>query len=349
MAQFSSHGMNIAGISVAVPEPWENNTDSPFLEEAERSTFIKTTGIEKRHIARTGQITSDLMIASADQIIDALKWNKSEIDLVVCISQSPDYLLPSTSIIIQDKLGLSKSAAAFDITLGCSGYVYGLSVINSMMATGGFRKALLLAGDISSHSLNKKDKSTWPLFGDAATATALEYDPSVRASYRLHSDGSGYEAIIVPDGGMRNPISADTYVEQQYEAGVVRHRRNLWLKGFDIFNFSVREVPKDITALLDFANVASDDVDHFVFHQANFLMNETIRKKLKIPAEKVPYSLKEFGNTSSATIPVTIVSQLRDRLNVPRKLVLSGFGVGLSWASCVIDTRNIVCPEVLYI
>jgi 3-oxoacyl-[acyl-carrier-protein] synthase-3 len=349
MAFFTVTGMRIRGIAAAVPSNRERNLDYTPVTEAERNMLIKTTGIETRHVAHPGTATSDLCFSAAEKLIAELGWNKEEIALLIFVSQSPDHFLPATSIILQDRLSLPKATAAFDINLGCSGFVYGLSVAASMVATGGFRKALLLSGDISTHGITPKDKSTWPLFGDAGTATALEYDPSSTSFFNLQSDGSGHQAIIIPDGGLRHPISDKTYIEEEAEKGVVRHRRNLWLNGLDVFNFSVREAPPNITALFQQAGISPEQPDYFVFHQANKLMNETIRKKLRVPPEKVPYSLPEFGNTSSASIPLTIASQLREQALSPKKWLLSGFGVGLSWASCYTETEKITCPEIIEI
>ncbi len=349
MALFSVNGMRIRGIAAAVPSATEENSRYEHVTEAERSMLIKTTGIATRHVAPPGIATSDLCFAAAEKLIAELGWKKDDISLLVFVSQSPDHFLPATSVILQDRLGLPKTTAAFDINLGCSGYVYGLSVVASLVATGGFRRALLLAGDISTHGITPADKSTWPLFGDAGTATAVEYDAGAKTFFNLQSDGSGHEAIIIPDGGLRNPVSEKTYVNEEPEKGITRHRRNLWLNGLDVFNFSVREAPPNITALLEFAGMPADSIDQFVFHQANRLMNETIRKKLKIPAEKVPYSLADYGNTSSASIPLTIAARLREESKLPKKWLLSGFGVGLSWASAILETEAIVCPDVIEI
>lgn len=349
MALFAATGMRINGIAAAVPEGKEDNRNYDRISEAERNLLIKTTGIATRHVAQPGITTGDLCQAAAEKLIAELKWDKSEIDLVVFVSQSPDHFLPATSILLQHKLGLPKTTAAFDISLGCSGFVYGLSVISGMMATGGFRKALLLAGDISSHAMTPDDKSTWPLFGDAGTATAISRDANAKVFFNLQSDGGGADAIIIPDGGLRTPINDKTYITEEVEKGVVRHRRNLWLNGLDVFNFSVREAPPNIKTLIEFAGINAEEVDHFVFHQANLLMNETIRKKLKVPGEKVPYSLPEFGNTSSASIPLTIVANLKEQARAPKKWIFSGFGVGLSWASCYLETETMVCPDVVYI
>ncbi|GAB4134543.1 MAG: ketoacyl-ACP synthase III [Bacteroidia bacterium] len=348
MAIFSTSGARIAGIAAAVPSTAIHNSDYDLISESERKLLIKTTGIASRHITDSGLTTADLCFEAAESIIKNLNWSKDEIDLVVLVTQSPDHFLPASAIILQDRLGLRKTTAAFDISLGCSGFVYGLSVVSSMMSTGGFRKALLLAGDISSAGVNTKDKSTYPLFGDAGTATAIEYYGDYHITFNLQSDGSGKDAIIIPDGGLRHPIDEKTFIEEQPESGIIRHRRNLWLNGLDVFNFSVTEAPRNIKALMEHLSIGEKDVDYFVMHQANKLMNETIRKKLKFPEEKTPYTLEQFGNTSSASIPLTIAAACKEN-NLHRKWLLAAFGVGLSWGSCYLETEGLICPPVQYI
>ncbi|MCB0371014.1 MAG: ketoacyl-ACP synthase III [Flavobacteriales bacterium] len=349
MALFKVDNVKVVGMGATVPKYEESNWDYDLLTEKEQDLLVKTTGIEKRRIAQSGTTTSDLCYHSAKNLLSKLEWNSNEIELLIFVSQSPDYYLPATSIILQDRLGLPKTAIAFDINLGCSGFVYGLSVISTLISTARIKKALLFSGDVSSFSINKNDKSTFPLFGDAGTVTALEFDSSANPLYfNLQSDGSGYEAIIIPDGGLRNPTNDESYIEHQIEKGIKRSRRNLKLEGMDIFNFSLREVAPNINNLLEYANEDKSDFDYFVMHQANKLMNESIRKKLKIEKDKVPYSLAKFGNTSSASIPLTIVSELKNNLSKGKhKLILSGFGVGLSWASVLLDTNNLICTEVL--
>jgi len=349
MSLFRVKGSEIKGVAAAVPETVVCNRDYEYISEADRQLLIKTTGIENRHIAFNGETTGDLCFAAANRLIDELNWERSQIDLVIFVSQSPDHFLPATAIILQDRLGLSKTTAAFDIMLGCSGFVYGLSVAASMMSTGGFRRALLLAGDVSSAGVNIKDKSTYPLFGDCGTATALEYNRDYEMCFNLQSDGSGKDSIIIPHGGLRHPITEDSFVEKEYEPGVIRHHRDLWLNGMDVFTFSVREAPLNATALLDYCGVSVADIDLFVMHQANLLMNETIRKKLKIDSSKVPYTLKNFGNTSSASIPLTLVEHFRQSEIQNKRVLLSSFGVGLSWGSCYLETGNWIVPETVKI
>lgn len=354
MAIFSVPNVCIKGISACVPANSESNWDYTPISLKERELLIKTTGIACRRVATKEQCTSDMCMAAAERLMAELNWAKDSIDILIFVSQSQDYFLPATGIILQDRLGLPKNCLSFDIMLGCSGYVYGLSVMAGLLQNGHLKRGLLLVGDKSTFSLTPKDKSTYPLFGDAGTATAMAYDDDDKRgnasvmSFNLQSDGSGKEAIIIPDGATRSPINENTYIEQEIEPGVVRHRRNLWLDGMAVFNFTLREVTPNINELLQYLGRSTLDYDYFVFHQANKLMNESIRKKLKLPPEKVPYTLPKYGNTSSASIPLTIVSELSEQLSVgSHHLLLSAFGVGLSWGSASLDVHNLVCPPLI--
>lgn len=351
MACFSIKTIRMAGISACVPLKTESNFNYDRVSESEKELLIKTTGIENRRIAEPGVTASDLCYQAADKLIKELGWNRNEIGLLVFISQSPDHFLPCTAIILQDKLKLPKTCLAFDSTLGCSGFTYGLGIVASLMKTAGIKKSLLLTGDVATSSLSKNDKSTYPLFGDAGCAAALEIAENNEWYCNMFSDGSGYEAIIIPDGGLRHPINDKTYEMVEVEKGITRNRRHLWLKGLDIFSFSVKEVPLSVTELLAHYQLSVNDIDFFLMHQANLLMNETIRKKLKIDPSKVPYSLKKFGNTSSASIPLTMVTELKETLSKPdsKKLLLSGFGAGLSWSNVILNTENMVIPDLIEI
>jgi len=349
MAIFEVNNVKIAGLSAIVPANELFNRDYDYISESERELLIKTTGIVSRRVVKGGETVLDLSFEAAEKLIAKLNWEKSEIELLILVTQSPDYIIPATSIILQEKLGLGKNCMAFDVNLGCSGYVYGLSVAASMISSGRIKKGLLVVGDVSSKGINIKDKSSAPLFSDAAAITALEFHESAEPiKFCLQSDGKGYEAIMIPDGGIRNPINENTLVEQEIEKGIIRNRRQLILNGLDIFNFSLREVAPNIETLLQHFSIDKDSVDYWVFHQANFLMNEMVRKKIKLPAEKVPYSLQKYGNTSSATIPITIVNNLADQIESgPKKLVLSGFGVGLSWGSCLLTLNKTVILPII--
>ena len=342
--------IRIKAIAACVPKNEESNYDYDLLTEAEQKLLVKTTGIEKRRVASDTLCTSDMCLESAEKIIEDLNINREEIDVLILVSQTIDYFLPATSIILQDRLKLSKNTVAFDMVLGCSGYVYGLSVISSLMSSGNLKKGLLLVGDKSTFSLSKEDKSTYPLFGDVGTATYLEYDETATPiDFNLQSDGSGYKAIMIPDGGTRSPWTKETDKVVELEKGVKRTKRNLWLDGIEVFNFSLREAAPNVKLLLEYNKTNIDDYDYYLFHQANKLMNESIRKKLKIEPGKVPYSLKNFGNTSSGSIPLTIVTELQEKMDKPTNLVLSAFGVGLSWGSAAIKNAQIKCLPLIEI
>jgi 3-oxoacyl-[acyl-carrier-protein] synthase III len=209
----------------------------------------------------------------------------------------------------------------------------------------------LLVGDTLSKTINPKDKANYLLFGDAGTASVIEKDKKSNKSYfSLNSDGSGYEAIIIRGGAFRNPCSEEILKNVIYEDGSIRSAVNLSMNGPDVFNFTIREVTKSIMDLLKFAKLTVNDTDYLVYHQANKFINDFLAKKLKYRKDRVPYSLEKFGNTASATIPITIVTELRNELTSgSKKLILSGFGVGLSWANAILDIENCHISELLEI
>lgn len=339
------------GIAAAVPKNSESNLNYGLISEKERQLLIKTTGVENRRIASVGMTTADLCFEAADKLVNKLNWKREDIGLLVFVSQSSDYYLPATAIILQDRLKLPTSCMGFDVGLGCSGFVYGLSVVAGLMKSTGIKKALLLAGDVSSIICSKEDKSTYPLFGDAGTATALELTNEAAAlNFNLNSDGSGHKAIIVPDGGSRNLINTNSLIKKNISEGITKCALNLSLSGIEIFNFSLSKVPPLIHDFLNENKTSINDYDYFVFHQANLLINESIRKKLNLTIDKVPYSIRNFGNTSSASIPLTIVSELNNEIQTrPLSFACVGFGVGLSWGVVSFKTNKIITLPVLEI
>jgi 3-oxoacyl-[acyl-carrier-protein] synthase-3 len=211
------------------------------------------------------------------------------------------------------------------------------------------KKGLLLAGDTSTVTKSPKDKSTYPLFGDAGTATAVELDPNAEPIlFHFGTDGRGHEAIMIPDGGFRNLVNEKSFVYEEVEPGIIRNRLQSILNGPAVFTFGISKAPKSVNTILEHFGISKENIDYFIFHQANLFMNEKIRLKLKIEAEKVPYSLREFGNTSSASVPLTIVIQKKSKLN-NKKLLACAFGVGLSWASVIFNTNDLKCPDLIEI
>ena len=351
MAIVHCNNVAIKGIAACVPEHIEDNKTLSLLggsDEAER--FNGTTGVEFGHTVNgTGLCTSDLCFEAADRLLKELEWGSDEVDCLIFVSQTPDYILPATSCILQHRLGLSTDCFAIDISLGCSGWVYGLSTIASLMASGTMKKGLLLTGDTTTVTKSPRDKSTYPLFGDAGTATALEYtEGSGSIMFHMGTDGKGFDSIMIPDGGFRNFYNEHSLQIEEVEPGIYRNRLQSILNGPAVFTFGITKAPRSVNTLLEHFQLSKDDIDYFVFHQANLMMNEKIRSKLKIDPSKVPYSLREYGNTSSASIPLTIVAELAPVLKTGNHRILaSAFGVGLSWASVVFDTTNLVCPDVI--
>lgn len=352
MAYLTIKNVVIRGFSACVPKTIEENINSPIFKTTEEATkFISSTGVERRRIASNDTTTSDLCIKAAERLIENLHWNKSEIDCIIFVTQTPDYILPATSCIIQNKLQLSKECYALDISLGCSGWVYGLSVIANLLSTGMMKKGLLLVGDTALKSTSPMDKSAWPLFGDAGTATAIEFeDDQKEINFHFACDGSGFDAIIIPEGGFRKMFSKNSLQYEQFEEGISRNKLQTILNGMDVFSFGISKAPESIKKMTDKFQIDLEKIDLFTFHQANLFMNEKICKKLKLPSEKVLYSLKDFGNTSSATIPLTLITQAKKELETKHlKHIACGFGVGLSWGSVYFETDKIVVPELLEI
>lgn len=335
-------GIEILGISACVPKNSSNNYvlgKDIITDESQLSKTIETIGIENKRIVNSTTCASDLCLIAAEKLITNLMLNKQDIDVVIFVSQTGDYILPATACIIQNKLGLSKKTLAFDINMGCSGYIYGLSVAYALASNNNINKVLLLVGDTSTKVCSKKNKSTVFLFGDAGTATVIQKTSEDKISYiNLFTDGSGFEALNIKDGGFRNQTtekSLENFIDVDNNE---RNALQLYMNGGEIFNFTLREVPKSINELLFANDLTLEEIDFFVFHQANKFMIDFLAKKIKIPQDKFLTSLKDFGNTSSASIPLTLV--VNKSSNNYKKTLMSGFGVGLSWGNCITDLSN---------
>lgn len=351
MARQCIKNVRISGVSAAVPSRVVETRDSQAFEnEEEANKFIENVGVESCHkFADNSVCCSDLCQKAAEKLLAQGVFAKDEIDMLIYVSQSQDYILPATSCVLHGKLGLSASCLTFDISLGCSGWVYGLSVAAGMMQNGGFRKCLLLAGD--TQLVAKGNDKAKPLFGDAGTATVLEYDESAAEMYlETYTDGTGYEAIIKRSGARREPFDEHSLDIITDRWGNVHRPIDTEMDGAAVFVFGITKVPKAVKSMLQWMGKTVPEVDYFLFHQANLMMNEQIRKKLKIAPEQCPYSLRHFGNNSSASIPLTIVTQIRDAVQAEEKeIVACGFGVGLSWGTLGVRLRKPVIPELVEI
>ena len=354
MAFLEINHIAIKGVAAAVPERKEYNKDFSKLSEEQLEQYIKTVGVEERHCAiHDGSLcTSDLCYTAADKLLDDLNWNREEIGLLIFVSHTQDYKLPSTACILQNRLGLSKETMAFDVPLGCSGFVYGLGIAGNIVSQGFIRKALLLVGNTQSVYASPEDKSTALLFGDAGSAIALEYDESQTESMKFHyqTDGAGYEDLIVPDGGCRHPFNEHSMEMEEFDEGIRRTRLHEKMDGGAVFTFAFFNVPKSLKALMNQYDIDTDSIDYLLVHQANRFMCDGIRKKMKFDEAKVPYNLDRFGNTSGTSIPLLMVTELQQQLQQKSLRHLScGFGVGLSLGSAFFTTSQIVVPDLIEI
>ncbi|CAD2246435.1 MULTISPECIES: ketoacyl-ACP synthase III [Xanthomonas] len=338
------HNVRFAGMATCVPKRVVSNlTDCRPQIRSERERLVRNIGIETRRMASDWQCFSDLAFDATEVLLERLQWKREEIDALIVVTQSPDYPIPATAIILQDRLGLSHATVAFDVNLGCSAYPFGINLLGSMIAAGGVKKGLLLVGD---RSANLED----PIFSDSGTATALEFSADAPPMYfDLNSDGSGYKAIILPVGGQREPVAIQHLLPYRENEKDRWHRAtDLQLDGTAVLSFSTQRVPPAVEKLIAYAGVSKDDIDYFVFHQANRMINETIRKKLGLAIEKVPSTLRDFGNTSGASLPLTMTARINKELESgPKRVLLSGFGIGLSWGTCLVDIEGAVFPALI--
>lgn len=305
--------------------------------EAEIKSIIKTTGIERVRIADANMTSSDMCFISAEHLFEQENFDRSAIDGLVFVSQTPDWILPATSISLQDRLGLSKNTVCIDIHYGCSGFIYGLFQAASWIACGACENVLVLAGDTTSKMINEKDKSLRMVFGDCGTATIVCKGEN-RMGFNIQSDGSGSDKLIVPAGGFRLPVSEETSILEWDTDNNGRTKNDLFMDGMAIFNFAVNEVHKNINLLINEMGWNKEDVGFYGLHQANDFMVKYVRKMLRVDKNLVPMNIKNYGNTGPATIPLLLSDICSEEHPFTlSKSVLSGFGVGLSWGSVATD------------
>ena len=350
MAFLKVENVAIRGISACVPPSVEENKDIPFYAPGEAEKIIASTGIERRHIAGPDICVSDLCYSAAERLIEALGWEKDSIDLLALCTQNPDYRNQPTSFLVHERLGLKESVMCLDFFHGCPGWVMSLSSISSMLSASGIKRALLLVGDTVSKDQNRASHESRPLFGDCCTATALEFEKGAPAMFFNNGTMSdGGKALILTQGGYRHPYTHETLdIELARRAGTLSEGQADDMDGMDVFSFAITKVPKAMKKLCAEYEINLEEVDHLVLHQANKLIIDAIAKRMKMPNEKVPLGLREYGNTTSASIPLTIVSACSEEYrNGHQKSLVCGFGTGLSWGSAYFETNHIVVPEVI--
>lgn len=342
MSFFTFDNVSITGVSTAVPKTVRHSMDfaAEYGEESIQK-YIEMTGIKQVRVSEKHQTVSDLGFVAAEDIIKQKKINKEDIGLLIFGSHSVDYRRPATACVLHERLGLSKNCAALDVGLGCSAFVYTVQTAASMMRCSDITKALVIVGETVSKYANPKDRSVSMLFGDAGCAVLLEKKKS-QMSGSLYTDGAGFKAIIAPAGGFRNLDATNT--EFDFPDGIKRNLYNVWMNGTDVFTFTISDIPKAIKEYMEKSGSTIESYDYFIMHQANQFIHKQLAKKLKIPTEKIPLSLDRYGNTSAASIPLTLCDAFgNEKENRHITFLSCGFGVGLSWGvlASEIDTENI--------
>ena len=351
MSQLTINKVRIAGMSACVPSTVEDNRTLPiYHDENEALKVITSTGIERHHKVDDDTTASDLTVKAVEALLAKMEWTAQDVDCFAYVCTSRDYIAPQTACILQDRLGLRNDCCVFDLPFGCSGWVYGMSIVASLMSHGTLKRAILVAAETNTRNRNPRDTAVRPLFGDAATATALEYDPE-RArpmNFMYGVDGSGFDAVWAPYGGIRNPVTPDALEEKEVSPGVFRRGIDMIVNGMDVFGFAIKQPPKSLKELIETFNIDVETVDLLLLHQANKFIDEKIRKAVKMPPDKTPYCLEEYGNVTSASIPLTMVTRCKDALSGGEKhCVACGFGVGLAWASMEFYAGDVKMVDVI--
>ncbi len=328
MAKGTLSALKISGIAAALPDNKIDTADrrERFGKETVEK-LIETTGVKTTYRLLPNQTVSDLCFAAAENVIKGLGWEKESIDILVFVSHAPDYDRPATACVLQGRLGLSTDCLAFDVSLGCSGFVYGLSTIGAFMQQPNIRRGLLLTGDMSSRAVNP-DTTNNLLFGDCGCAVALEYDETAEdISFELKTDGTRFRDLLAPGGGYRHREREDKFV---------------YMNGNNVFSFSITDVVKTIKGFMADNEVNPEDIDLLVLHQANAMIMKAIAKKCKVPQEKLPLAIYDYGNTVSSSIPLAIADafEKQELREGQLKILASGFGLGLSWGVICFDLNS---------
>jgi 3-oxoacyl-[acyl-carrier-protein] synthase-3 len=331
MSRSTIEGFRIAGVSTCLPAQVADNLDptSGFDPEEVRKVVAMAGVRQRRVVAASGVTAADLSFEAAEHLLQRLGWARESITGLLFVTQSPDYFLPSTSCMLHQWLGLSDQCAAFDIGLGCSGYPYGLYLASTMLRGGGHQRILMLHGETPSLFVDPTDHATTLLFSDSGSATALERHEDGRGHFCLQTDGSGHAGLIIRGGAFRDRHPADP--------------RDLALRmdGAAVFNFTIKRVPPLVVDALALSGCDTSDIDAFVFHQSNRFMIKHLMKKCGLPEERVPMTLEDCGNCGGPSVAVAMTRRLPAERSRPLKLMLLGYGVGLSWGAAVIDLDTI--------
>ena len=344
MSQISFEGIGIKAISACVPPRIVKTSEqTKYFSEEQLSGFIATTGIDERRITDDGVTASDLCKQAAETLLEELGGAefKEKISCLLFVSQTPDYRMPNTACILQDKLGLSNKIFSLDINQACSGFVWGLMTAYTL-CNSGFDNILLLVGDTPSKFLSPNDTSTSLMFGDAGTAILINKDAAYGKSFfSFNTDGSYRDVVYIPKGGFRNMSSPDGFIYEKDADGNEKNKEQIHMDGLEVFSTSINVMTKDIKNLLTFAEMSINDIDTVVLHQANRFMNKKISKKLEIDPTKEIVSIHKFGNTSCTSIPLNMAFN-KGRFGESDRLLFEAIGASFTWGSAIVNLSKLI-------
>ena len=352
MARWEIKNVNIAGVAMAVPERMVKTADIDLFTPEEAELFDNTVGIKSRHIAPDTMCASDLCQAAGEKLLKELGWEKDSIDALIFESVTGDYRTPPTSCLLQYRMGLIEDCFCLDTPMGCCGCMYAINVAGNLLTNGQIKRALVLVGDTAYRMGSMKDKSRVPLFGDGGTALALEYDDTANdIIIDFHTFGKGYQALMTPHGGFRHPATPESFIYEDFGNGIVRAPIHTMINGMNVLTFAINRPPLSIEQFMSDYNIdRNNDIDFFLIHQANKMIVDRVIKKLRLPIQKCPYNLEEFGNLGGTSIPSLMVTRIADNLRKEETVILgSSFGVGLSWGTMLLKTKPMVIPDLLLI
>lgn len=350
MARWEIKNVNIAGVAMAVPEHTVKTAEIDLFTQEEADVFDKTVGIRSRHIAPDTMCASDMCQAAGEKLLVELGWEKESVDALIFESVTGDYRTPPTSCLLQDRMGLSENCFCIDIPMGCCGCMYAITVAGNLLTTGQIKRALLLVGDTALRMGSMKDKSRVPLFGDGGTALALEYDETANdIIIDFHTLGKGGDALMTPHGGFRHPATPESFKYEDFGNGIIRAPYHTMINGMNVFSFAISRPPKSVEQfMVDYNIDRNTNIDYFLIHQANKMIVDRVVKKLRLPIDKVPYNLEEFGNLGGASIPSLMVTRIAEKLRKEETVILgSSFGLGLSWGTMLLRTKPMVISKLI--
>lgn len=345
-------GKRIAGVLTVVPRREQSFVDDMKafdFPEARSRKLMEVMGYDKHRLVDPGTCVSDLAVFGLEHLFKNGLLDRDGFDALILVTQTPDYLMPPTSNVIQGRLNLKEDLLCLDINQGCAGFVVGLIQAFSLLEQESIRRVVLINADVISRKTSARDRNSYPLVGDAAAITLVEKDAATGVIHaNLKMDGTRREALMIPAGGLRLPHSPETAVLQDVGDHNLRAQDHLRMEGSEVFNFVQKEVPPMIAALVNDAGVSLDEIDWYIFHQPNRFMLQKLADKIGIPHAKLPMNIVErYGNSSGVTIPMAIVENLKELLRHDARVCIAGFGVGLTWGSMLMNLGNLQFCEML--